>query len=102
MQRKLFIGNINFTTSEETLREAFEEHGELEEFKVITNRETGRSRGFGFATYATQEQAEKAVTALNNAEIDGRNLRVNIAENRPRKTRNFSRSNDRDRDRDRR
>jgi RNA recognition motif-containing protein len=66
------------------LQTAFEQYGEIEEAVVITDRETGRSRGFGFVTYVDESAARAAATAMNNAEIDGRRVRVDLAEERGR------------------
>lgn len=85
MQKKLFIGNIPFTVKEEDLKTKLEEFGVVEELKLIKDRDTGRSKGFGFVTFATQAEAEKAISGLNNVEYDGRKLRVNMADDKPRR-----------------
>jgi RNA recognition motif-containing protein len=79
MNNKLFVGGIAWATTEEGLKEFFSQAGEVLEVKIITDRETGRSKGFGFVTMATEEAAEKAVELLNGKELDGRTLRVDIA-----------------------
>jgi RNA recognition motif-containing protein len=85
MNQRLFVGNLAFNTTEEDLRSAFEAHGTVVEAKIITDRESGRSRGFGFLTMGTDEEAQRAIEAMNGVEIDGRALRVNVAEEkRPR------------------
>jgi hypothetical protein len=85
MNQRLFVGNLAFQTTEEDLRSAFEAHGSVVEAKIITDRETGRSRGFGFLTMGTGEEAQRAIEAMNGVLIDGRALRVNEAEEkRPR------------------
>jgi cold-inducible RNA-binding protein len=76
---KLYVGNLPFSTSEADLREMFGKHGALTSVKVITDRETGRSRGFGFVEYEDGASAEEALKALNGLQIDGRDLRVNEA-----------------------
>jgi cold-inducible RNA-binding protein len=76
---KLYVGNLPFSTSEADLREMFGKHGALTSVKVITDRETGRSRGFGFVEYEDGGSAEEAQKALNGLQIDGRDLRVNEA-----------------------
>jgi RNA recognition motif-containing protein len=76
---KLYVGNISFDTTEETLRNTFSEHGDVEEVAVITDRDTGRSRGFAFVTMADDGAARNAIDALNGKEIDGRSLNVNEA-----------------------
>lgn len=79
MSGKLFVGGLSWGTKEESLRQAFEEFGELAEVKVVTDRDTGRSRGFGFVTYANPDDAEEAVRKMNGVELDGRTIRVDRA-----------------------
>lgn len=76
---KLFVGNLSFNTTENDLQDAFANHGTVVEANVMTERTSGRSRGFGFVTMSTAEEAQKAIDALNGAALDGRNLTVNIA-----------------------
>ncbi|KAK3330349.1 hypothetical protein B0H66DRAFT_597888 [Apodospora peruviana] len=76
---KLFIGGLAWHTEEGTLREKFEEFGAVEEAVVVKDRDTGRSRGFGFVRYTNTDDAEKAITAMNNIEFDGRTIRVDKA-----------------------
>jgi RNA recognition motif-containing protein len=76
---KLYVGNISFDTSEDTLRNAFAEHGDVEEVAVITDRDTGRPRGFAFVTMPDDNAARSAIDALNGKELDGRSLNVNEA-----------------------
>ena len=82
MNNKLFVGNLSFNTTENDLQDAFAAHGTVLEANLMTDRATGRARGFGFVTMSTEEEAQKAMNALNGANMDGRNLTVNIA--RPR------------------
>lgn len=82
MNQRLFVGNLSFQTSEDDLRSAFSAHGEVVDAKIITDRDTGRSRGFGFLTMGTDDAARAAIEAMNGAEIDGRPIRVNEAEER--------------------
>ncbi len=84
MSKKLFVGGLSWDTDDSGLRTAFEEHGPVVEAKVITDRETGRSRGFGFVTYQHGEDAQSALEAMNGVELDGRTLRVDTANERPR------------------
>ncbi len=84
-QKKLYVGSLAWATTSESLEQAFSEFGQIEEAKVIFDRETNRSRGFGFVTFASEEDAQKAMESMNGAELDGRNLRVNIAEDKPRR-----------------
>ena len=76
---KIYVGNLSFDTSEGSLRDAFAAHGDVEEVAIITDRDTGRSRGFAFVTMPDQSQAEAAISAMNGAEFDGRTLNVNEA-----------------------
>jgi RNA recognition motif-containing protein len=80
--KKLYVGNLPFSTTEEELREIFEQHGPTVSVRVITDRETGRSRGFGFVEFAEESNAEKALQALNGKDMGGRSLRVNEAQDR--------------------
>ncbi len=75
---KIYVGNISFDTSEDSLRDAFAQHGEVEEVAVITDRDTGRPRGFAFVTMP-DSAARTAIDALNGKELDGRTLNVNEA-----------------------
>ena len=83
MNNRLFVGNLSFSTTEEALAAAFAEFGEVVDVKLMTERETGRSRGFGFVELSTPEAASKAIEQMNGALLDGRPLRVNEAEQRP-------------------
>ncbi len=80
MSKKLFVGSLSWDTNDEGLRNAFGVHGEISEAVVITDRDTGRSRGFGFVTFDDDEAADKAVAALNGTELDGRTIRVDVAQ----------------------
>ena len=79
---KLFVGNISFNTTENDLQDAFSAHGTVVEANLMMDRMSGRPRGFGFVTMSSEEEAQKAIEAMNGASLDGRNLTVNIA--RPR------------------
>ncbi len=85
MSTKLFVGNLSFNTTENDLQDAFAAHGTVVEANLMMDRMTGRPRGFGFVTMSTPEEAEKAIQALNGAQVDGRALTVNVA--RPREER---------------
>jgi len=85
MNTKLFVGNISFNTTENDLQDAFSAHGTVTEANLMVDRMSGRPRGFGFVTMATEEEAQKAIQAMNGASLDGRNLTVNLA--RPREER---------------
>jgi RNA recognition motif-containing protein len=79
MAVKLFIGSLSFSTSTERLRETFARVGTVESASVVTDRDTGRSRGFGFVEMATTEDANEAVARLNGTELDGRRIKVELA-----------------------
>lgn len=82
MGNKLFVGNLSWNTTDATLYEAFSQFGEVTEAKVITDRDTGRSRGFGFVTFSDSNASEKATSALDGTDLDGRTIRVNEAQDR--------------------
>jgi RNA recognition motif-containing protein len=87
MDNKLYVGNLSYQTTEADLRAMFGEAGTVEEVAIITDRDTGRSKGFGFVTMATQAEAEKAIQMFNQKPLGERVLTVNIA--RPREERSF-------------
>ncbi len=76
---KLYVGNLPFKTNEAAIREIFEQHGTVQDVAIILDRETGRSRGFGFVTMGSPEAGEAAIQALNGKDFDGRNLIINEA-----------------------
>ena len=82
MGKKLFVGGLSWNTTDSGLRTAFEEFGEIEDAKVITDRETGRSRGFGFVTFVDANAVKAAIQAMDGKPLDGRNIRVNEAQER--------------------
>jgi RNA recognition motif-containing protein len=87
MGSKLYVGNLPYTTSSSDLEQLFSQHGTVQSAEVISDRETGRSKGFGFVQMGTDEEAQAAIAALNGTAHDGRNLTVNEAkprEERPR------------------
>ena len=84
MSKKLFVGSLSWDTNDDGLNAAFSPFGEITEATVITDRHSGRSRGFGFVTFADDEAAEKAVAELNGTELDGRTIRVDVAHARER------------------
>ena len=77
--KNIFVGNLDFNTSEEELRQAFEGYGQVDRVSIMTDRETGRSRGFGFVEMTNAEDGEKAIAALNGTQLGGRTLNVNEA-----------------------
>jgi cold-inducible RNA-binding protein len=82
MSNKLFVGNLSFNTTENDLQDTFAAHGTVTEANLMTDRMTGRPRGFGFVTMSTPEEAQNAITALNGTSVDGRELTVNVAKPR--------------------
>src|SRR5512142_693423 len=82
MGNRLYVGNLSFQADSTTIREAFSEFGEVTDVHVVSDRETGQSRGFGFVTMASSEAAQKAIEQMNGAILEGRALRVNEAEER--------------------
>ena len=83
MGTRLYVGNLSFSSTIETVREAFARIGEVTDVHIVTDRATGQSRGFGFVTMGSQAEAQKAIESMNGANLDGRALRVNEAEERP-------------------
>ncbi|MEM8608099.1 MAG: RNA-binding protein [Myxococcota bacterium] len=91
MSKKLFVGGLSWNTDSEQLQQAFEACGAVQEAKVINDRDTGRSRGFGFVTYQDEESARRAIEELNGSSLDGRTIRVDAANERPRNDRRDNR-----------
>ena len=81
-ESKLYVGNLTFQTTDDQLAQLFAAHGTVTSASVVTDRETGRSRGFGFVEMATPEQAQAAIKALDGTMVEGRNLTVNLAKPR--------------------
>src|SRR6202162_2216506 len=77
--KNIFVGNLDFNTSEEELRQMFEAHGQVDRVSIMTDRDTGRSRGFGFVEMTNAEEGDKAIAALNGTQLGGRTLNVNEA-----------------------
>ena len=77
--KNIFVGNLDFNTSEDELRQMFGAYGPVDRVSIMTDRETGRSRGFGFVEMANAEDGEKAIAALNGTQVGGRTLNVNEA-----------------------
>jgi len=82
MNNRLYVGNLSYYTTEDSLMRAFAQVGDVSEAKLVIDRETGRSRGFAFVTMGTDADAQKAISQLDGQDLDGRPLRVNIAEER--------------------
>jgi len=83
MGKKLYVGNLPYSATDDSLRQIFEAHGSVTSAQVVMDRDTGRSRGFGFVEMAGDQEAQAAIAALNGAQVDGRSLTVNEA--RPKK-----------------
>jgi RNA recognition motif-containing protein len=77
--KNIFVGNLSFNTNEDELRQLFEPFGQVDRVSIMTDRDTGRSRGFGFVEMASNEDGEKAITALNGSSVGGRTVNVNEA-----------------------
>ena len=82
MSTKLFVGSLPWSVNDNILQQTFEAHGRVVSAKIITGRDTGRSRGFGFVEMENPTDAQKAIKSLNNSELDGRNIVVNEAKAR--------------------
>src|SRR5271170_8446692 len=81
--KKVFVGNLDFGATEESIRSAFEAYGTVERVSLMTDRDTGRSRGFAFVEMTDAEEADRAITALNGSNVGGRALNVNEARPKP-------------------
>jgi cold-inducible RNA-binding protein len=82
MNKKLYVGGLSYTVTDSQLQALFASHGTVESAKVVMDRDTDRSRGFGFVEMGTQEEAEKAIQALNGTQHEGRSLTVNLSKPR--------------------
>ncbi len=80
MAKKVFVGGLSWDTTDDGLRQAFASYGEITEAKVITDRDTGRSRGFGFVTFAQDDDAKTAISKLDGTNLDGKTVKVNEAQ----------------------
>jgi cold-inducible RNA-binding protein len=85
--KNIFVGNLSYGTTEESIRAMFEAYGTVDRVAIVTDRDTGQSRGFGFVEMANDAEAEKAIAALNGREVGGRDLNINEA--RPKTERSF-------------
>lgn len=79
----LYVGNLSFKTTDASLREVFQAHGQIESARVVMDRDSGRSKGFGFVEMPNREEAMAAIKALNGSELEGRNINVNEARPKP-------------------
>lgn len=82
MAKKIYVGNLNFNTTEDGLRDLFAQHGSVLTADVVMDRYTGRSRGFGFVEMENADEADTAISALDGMEFEGRNLRVSVAQSK--------------------
>jgi RNA recognition motif-containing protein len=82
MSTNLFVGNLAFTTTDSELESLFNQHGEVARAQVITDRDSGRSRGFGFVEMSSEESAQQAISALDGKDVNGRQIKVNVAKPR--------------------
>jgi RNA recognition motif-containing protein len=82
LSKKLYVGNLPFTSTEEDLRQVFERHGSVDSVNVIMDRDTGRPRGFAFVEMSDESGAKDAIRALDNSDLGGRNIRVDEAQDR--------------------
>ncbi|MEI6388195.1 MAG: RNA-binding protein [Spirochaetota bacterium] len=85
MSKKVYVGNMNYSTAENNLRDLFAQHGNVQSVNIIVDRYTGKAKGFGFVEMETEDEARAAIEALNGVEFMGRQLRVNEAEDKPRR-----------------
>lgn len=88
MGKKVYVGNLSYDTSEDSMSDLFGEHGQVVSARIIMDRDSGRSKGFGFVEMETDEAASSAIASLNGTELDGRQLRVNEANEKPRRDNN--------------
>jgi cold-inducible RNA-binding protein len=86
MGNRIYVGNLSFATTTESLREAFARYGEVTDSHIATDRSTGQPRGFGFVTMGSAHEAQQAIEGLNGTSLDGRELRVNEAMERPQRS----------------
>ena len=83
MTVQIYVGNLNYRMTEDSLRELFAKYGEVESVKIVQDQYSGRSKGFGFVEMSDKDEGEKAIQGLNDSEVEGRNIRVNFS--RPRR-----------------
>ena len=84
----MYVSNLSFHTADDDLRKLFEQFGTVSSAKVINDRDTGRSRGFGFVEMESEEEAKEAIKGLNNKEVEGRSMSVSVAKDKPKRADN--------------
>ncbi|KAI3985089.1 hypothetical protein MKX01_027175 [Papaver californicum] len=89
---KLFVGGLSYNTDDQQLKEAFDSFGEVTDARVIMDRDTGRSRGFGFVSYTSEENASQALSSMDGQDLGGRSIRVSYANERPPRTGGYGNS----------
>lgn len=89
MSNKIYVGNLSFNTGEASLREVFSKFGHVGSCKLITDKETGRSKGFGFVEMETNQSAQAAISSLDGRDLDGRSIKVNEAKPQERREKSF-------------
>ena len=92
MSTNIYVGNLSYNITDDQLKSVFEEYGEVISAKVITDRDTGRAKGFAFVEMANQQDAEKAIKELDGGELDGRNIKVNLSQPKTKKSNNDRRN----------
>ncbi len=92
MAKKIYIGNLSFSTTEETLTSLFSRFGEVDSANIIKDKVTGQSKGFGFVEMSDEKSADSAIAFLHQKEVDGRRIRVSVAEEKPHFNRNSTRN----------
>jgi RNA recognition motif-containing protein len=85
MSRKIYVGNLNYATTDDSVRELFHQFGQVESATVVIDQATGRTKGFGFVEMGTEEAARTAIEKLDGMEFEGRRLRVNAAQEKPKR-----------------
>lgn len=85
MGKKIYVGNLSYNTYEAELRQMFQAYGEVASVKIITDRDSGNSKGFGFVEMSTDSEAQAAIAGMNGRDVGGRQLKVNEAEDKPRR-----------------